>query len=108
MSSSVIVVPKGGGFDLMDLSFAPDEVAPAFERYALAKEASDADHEAGRYDHQDRWTGPAVQRAADELREAVAPRFDNLADLIKFRDRLNTAIAAAAQAELAAGTEAGR
>lgn len=102
MSTVAIILPKDGTFLIEDFNLSPEELIEPFVSWMQAKDAAEADWDQGRYDHHDRWTGPALQSAVDEVREALAFRFDSLAELEAFAYRVNVAVEAARRAEAGA------
>lgn len=80
MSTTSVLIHDNGAVEVMDWSFAPEEVTPAFAEYLTAKDTADSDFDQGRLDSHERWTGPALTAASDRLREACSLRFESLDD----------------------------
>jgi len=88
MSAVITVLPMGdGSFELTNWNQSLEEIAPLMRSYVAALDlAYDGPRGAAQ-------VGAELQTLTDELREAVALRFDNLADLKALRDRIDRAIA---------------
>jgi len=87
--STVQVVVKDGTVELVDFAFSPEEVAESFNAWRCADELA-ADGERGQ-----NLAAEALQRACDDLREAVAPKFATLDDFEAFLIRGFNAVRAA-------------
>lgn len=71
--SAVTAIARDGRVHIIDRSLSPDEVLEAALRYNEAADEAQGDLAANRYVREDRWSGPALGAAIDDLAVVCAP-----------------------------------